>query len=67
MKKPKVVFDTNIFISKLLTPGGGSHKLVGLFLRGRLELFTTKGQIAELVEVALRVNQESSLLPNGIL
>jgi putative PIN family toxin of toxin-antitoxin system len=53
MKPPRVVFDTNIYIQKLLSPGGGGDKLFGLFVNRKLDLYTSKKQLEELVGVVL--------------
>ena len=58
MKPPKVVFDTNIYIRKLLSPGGGGDKLFGLFVNRKLDLYTSKRQLEELVGVVLAINEE---------
>jgi uncharacterized protein len=58
MKLPKVVFDTNIYIRKLLSPGGGGDKLFSLFVNRKLELYTSKKQLEELVGVVLAINEE---------
>jgi predicted nucleic acid-binding protein len=57
MKPPRVVFDTNIYIRKLLSPGGGD-KLFGLFVNRKLDLYTSKKQLEELVGVVLAINEE---------
>ncbi len=56
--KPKVVFDTNIYIRKLLSSGGGGDKLFALFRQRKIELYTSKGQIQELIEAATFVHTE---------
>jgi putative PIN family toxin of toxin-antitoxin system len=58
MKPPRVVFDTNIYIRKLLSPGGGGDKLFGLFVDRKLDLYTSKKQLEELVGVVLAINEE---------
>jgi putative PIN family toxin of toxin-antitoxin system len=58
MKPPRVVFDTNIYIRKLLSPGGGGDKLFGLFVNRKLNLYTSKKQLEELVGVVLAINEE---------
>ena len=58
MKPPRVVFDTNIYIRKLLSPGGGGDKLFGLFVNRKIDLYTSKRQLAELVGVVLAINEE---------
>ncbi len=56
--KPKVVFDTNIYIRKLLSKGGGGDKLFTLFIQRKLDLYTSNGQIQELAEAAMFVYTE---------
>jgi hypothetical protein len=51
---PRVVLDTNIYIRALLNPKGGAMRLVWLARQGYFQLFTSRGQLAELVEVVLR-------------
>jgi putative PIN family toxin of toxin-antitoxin system len=58
MKPPKVVFDTNVYIRKLLSPGGGGDKLFGLFVNRKLDLYTSKRQLEELIGVVLAINEE---------
>lgn len=58
MSLPKVVFDTNIYIRKLLSPGGGGDKLFGLFIERKLDIYTSKKQLEELVGVVLAINEE---------
>lgn len=56
--KPKVVFDTNIYICALLSPRGGGGKLFNLFRQRKIELYTSRGQIAELVEAPIATRNE---------
>jgi putative PIN family toxin of toxin-antitoxin system len=56
--KPKVVFDTNVYIRKLLSIGGGGDKLFSLFRKQKIELYTSKGQIRELIEAATSIYEE---------
>lgn len=56
--RPKVAFDTNIYIRKLLSPHGGGGKLFNLFRQRKINLYTSRGQIAELVEAAIHTRNE---------
>jgi putative PIN family toxin of toxin-antitoxin system len=56
--KPKVVFDTNIYIRKLLSSGGGGDKLFSLFRQCKIDLYTSKGQLQELIEAATLIHGE---------
>jgi uncharacterized protein len=58
MSLPKVVFDTNIYIRKLLSPDGEGNKLFGLFVERKLDLCTSKKQLEELIGVVLAINEE---------
>ncbi|WP_299433650.1 putative toxin-antitoxin system toxin component, PIN family [uncultured Meiothermus sp.] len=58
MTRPKAVLDTNIYIRALLSPTGGSSKLLNLWLQKRLTLFTSKLQIAEPKETVNVINEE---------
>ena len=59
--KPKVVFDTNIYIRKLITPRGGGDKLFALFLRKEIELYTSRYQLEEIAEVAQRLAPDKGI------
>jgi uncharacterized protein len=48
----KVVLDTNIFVSVLLTPGGSSERLYFFWREGRFTLFTSTAQLSELRRVS---------------
>lgn len=58
MTRPRFVLDTNVYIRALLDPGGGGGKLVKLFRAKKIQVLTSSLQIAELVEVALRINED---------
>jgi putative PIN family toxin of toxin-antitoxin system len=58
MKSPKVVLGTNIYIRKLFSPGGRGDKLFGLFVSRKLDLYTSKRQLEELIGVVLTINEE---------
>jgi putative PIN family toxin of toxin-antitoxin system len=58
MTRPRVVLDTNIYIRALLSPTGGSSKLLSLWLRKRLVLYTSRLQIAELKEAVNAINED---------
>jgi putative PIN family toxin of toxin-antitoxin system len=47
----RLVLDTNILISSLLTPGGRPRQLYGLWLAGAYQLVTSPPQLAELRRV----------------
>jgi putative PIN family toxin of toxin-antitoxin system len=47
----KVVFDTNIFVSALVIPGGQAERAVRRVVEGRDELVVSKAIISELVDV----------------
>ncbi|MGL4610744.1 MAG: putative toxin-antitoxin system toxin component, PIN family [Trueperaceae bacterium] len=48
----KVVFDTNVFVSALLTPGGVSEQLLLYWREGRFTLFSSVTQLSELRRVS---------------
>lgn len=50
----RLVLDTNILVSALITKGTSPERLYQAWLRGRIELVTSKAQIAELSEVLVR-------------
>lgn len=50
----RVVFDTNIFISALVFPGGRADEALGRVLEGRVHLILSKAIINELLEVLSR-------------
>lgn len=50
----RVVLDTNILISALITPGGSSARIVDAWLKGRFVLVTHGRQIEELRDVCRR-------------
>lgn len=50
----RLVLDTNILASALITKGTSPERLYQAWLRGRIELVTSKAQIAELSEVLAR-------------
>lgn len=50
----RVVIDTNILVSAILTPGGPSHQVVQLVLRGDLQLCIDNRIVAEYREVLTR-------------
>jgi hypothetical protein len=58
MTRPKVVFDTNVYIRSLLSPFGGSSKLLNLWQQKRLVLYTSNGQISELIETVQKLNEQ---------
>lgn len=58
MTRPRVVLDTNIYIRALLSPSGGSSKLLSLWLRKSLVLYTSRLQIAELKEAVNAINED---------
>lgn len=51
----KVVLDTNILISALISPKGPPHQIYQAWLGKRVELLTCAEQLAELREVTRRV------------
>jgi uncharacterized protein len=48
----KVVFDTNVYISALITPGGRAEEAWFLALKGRMEVYTS---VAILTETAAKL------------
>ncbi len=50
----RIVFDTNIFISALVFPGGRADEALGRVLEGRAHLILSKAIINELLEVLSR-------------
>ncbi len=50
----RLVLDTNILVSALITKGTSPERLYQAWMRGRIELVTSKAQIAELSEVLVR-------------
>ena len=50
----KVVFDTNIFISALVLPGGSAEKTLTRIIDGRDQLVFSKGILDELLGVLAR-------------
>lgn len=50
----RVVLDTNILVSALITKGTSPERLYQAWLRGKIELATSDEQIAELSEVLAR-------------
>ncbi len=50
----RVVLDTNILISALITRGTPPDRLYRAWLRGEIELVTSNAQIAEIAEVLAR-------------
>lgn len=50
----RAVLDTNILVSALITKGTSPERLYQAWLRGRIELVTSKAQIAELSGVLAR-------------
>jgi putative PIN family toxin of toxin-antitoxin system len=55
---PKIVLDTNCYISRLLSPSGGGAKLVNFMVLGTIRVFTSERQIAEILEVVKTQFQE---------
>lgn|GEM_PF-142310 len=54
MKKSRVVFDTNVYISATVFPGGIPEELLKLAFSGEILLFVSKDILAELSNVYLR-------------
>jgi putative PIN family toxin of toxin-antitoxin system len=52
---PKVVFDTNIYISALLTPGGKAEEAYLRAIEGEIQLFTS---VPILTEMALKLRNK---------
>lgn len=50
----RVVLDTNVLVSAILTPGGSAHQVVQLVLRGDLHLCVDSRIIAEYREILAR-------------
>lgn len=50
----RIVLDTNILVSAVLTPGGAAHQVVQLVLRGDLQLCVDSRIVAEYREILAR-------------
>jgi putative PIN family toxin of toxin-antitoxin system len=50
----KVVLDTNVIVSGLLTPGGKSSRLIGAFEEGKFQLLVSRDIILEIAEMLAR-------------
>lgn len=64
MRYVRVVLDTNILISALITKGSPPDRLYQAWLRGRIELVTSKAQIRELADVLARPRLQRFLDPD---
>lgn len=51
---PKVVFDTNIFVSSIFWEHGNPHHLVELAIQGKIKVFTSTKILKELADVLIR-------------
>ncbi len=56
----RVVLDTNVLVSAILSPGGPAHRVVQLALRGDLQLFVDRRMVMEYREVLTRGEFEFS-------
>ncbi len=54
MRRVRIVLDTNILVSVLITSGTPPDRLYRAWLRGEIELVTSTAQIAELAAVLAR-------------
>ncbi|MFO1468628.1 MAG: putative toxin-antitoxin system toxin component, PIN family [Steroidobacteraceae bacterium] len=59
----KVILDTNILVSALLTRRGSSARLLDAWIERRFELVTSAIQIAELVDVTRRRHIRPLIIP----
>lgn len=50
----RVVLDTNVLVSAVLTPGGSAHQVIQLVLRGNLQLCVDGRMITEYREILTR-------------
>lgn len=50
----RVVLDTNVLVSAILTPGGSAHQVIQLVLRGDLQLCVDSRIVAEYREILVR-------------
>lgn len=50
----RVVLDTNVLVSAVLTPGGSAHQVIQLVLRGDLQLCVDSRIVAEYREILAR-------------
>jgi len=50
----RLVLDTNIFISALISPGGIPDRILGAWKLGDVEIVTSREQLAELADVLSR-------------
>ena len=57
----RVVLDTNILISALITKGTPPDRLYRAWLRGKIELVTSTAQIAEIADVLARPRLQNLL------
>lgn len=64
MRYVRVVLDTNILISALITKGSPPDRLYQAWLRGRIELVTSKAQIREFADVLARPRLQRFLDPD---
>jgi uncharacterized protein len=62
----KVVLDTNIFISALLTSGGSAEHLYFYWQEGRFDLFTSRAQLSELRRVSRYPKLKERLRPSQV-
>ena len=64
MRYVRVVLDTNILISALITKGSPPDRLYQAWLRGVIKLVTSKAQIRELADVLARPRLQRFLDPD---
>ena len=60
--REKVVFDCNVLLQAIASPGGPAGRCVQLALDGGVQLFVSELILAELLDVASRPNVASKLM-----
>ena len=66
MQTPRIVIDTNVFISAIRSQYGASYRLLNLIDSGKFHVFISATLILEYEEVALRLLHQTNLTPNRL-